>query len=165
MSESFVIRELKPGDVDVIADIAVAAWTPIYAQFRDIMGEELFSALYPDWKGRKAGQVRRACEPDAGGYVYVAEKQGKVVGFVTFYVIDEKAKIAEIGNNAVHPDYQRQGIGSSMYRFVFARMKEAGVRFVKVGTGGDISAAPARAAYEKVGFSIKLPHVTYYRKL
>jgi len=163
--DDLVIREVKPADIDVIADIAVAAWTPIYARFREIMGEDLFGALYPDWKERKAGQVRRACQPDADGYVYVAEKEGKVVGFITFYVVYEKAKVAEIGNNAVHPDYQRQGIASSMYRFVFERMRELGMRFAKVGTGGDSSHAPARAAYEKVGFAIKLPGVTYYRKL
>ena len=164
MPSDLTIRDLEPADVEAVVEIAVAAWAPIFASFRRILGEDLFCALHPDWRKEKAGQVRSACDPASRASVSVAEEGGRTVGFITFHM-DDRTRVGEIGNNAVHPDFQGQGIGTRMYRHVFERMKEAGMRFVKVGTGGDPSHAPARAAYEKVGFSIQVPSVHYYRAL
>jgi len=162
--DELTIRDLKPGDADAIAAIAVAAWEPIYAQFRAIMGDDLFAASCPGWQEEKARQVRRACEPDSSAWVCVAERGGEVVGFVTFYV-REASGIGEIGNNAVRPDCQGQGIATALYRHVLDRMRALGMRFAKVQTGLDPSHAPARAAYRKAGFDIELPAVTYFRRL
>ena len=164
MSDRIVIRDLEPTDVEAIADIAVAAWVPIFAYYREAMGEELFALACPDWQEDKAGQVRRACEPDHPAMVCVATSDGCVVGFATYYA-NRASGIGEIGNNAVHPDFQGRGIATRLYSHVFARLRELDVRFVKVGTGGDPAHAPARRAYERAGFSIRLPHVEYYRKL
>jgi ribosomal protein S18 acetylase RimI-like enzyme len=163
MSE-VVIRELEQGDVEAAVAIAVAAWEPIYAQFRQILGDDLFAAAYPDCLTEKARQVRKACEPDSRAMVAVAEKEGEVVGFITYYA-GVRPGIGEIGNNAVRPDQRGQGIGPTMYRHALDRMRALGMRFAKVGTGLDPSHAPARRAYEKAGFDIQLPSVTYYRKL
>jgi len=162
--EDIVIRELKQDDVEAAVEIAAAAWKPIFDVRRGIIGEELFAALHPDWRKRKVDQVRAACRPDHSARVLVAEKDGRVVGFITFYTNDT-SKVAEIGNNAVHPDYQGHGIGAAMYEDVFDRMREVGMRFVKVVTGGDPAHAPARRAYEKVGFDVQVPVVNYYRRL
>ena len=158
------LRDLEPGDVEAAVAIAVAAWEPIYAQFRRIMGDECFAAAYPDCLEEKARQVRGACEPDSPMLVCVAERGGEVVGFITFR-INERTAIGEIGNNAVRPDCQGHGIGTAMYRHVLARMRALGMRFARVGTGLDPSHAPARAAYEKAGFDIQLPSVYYYQRL
>lgn len=164
MMDDVVIRDVRPDDVETICQIAVAAWDPIFDHFRELMGEELFAATCPDRPKEKARQVRRACLPDSSAMVSVAEVNGEVVGFVTFYA-DEASGIGEIGNNAVHPDFQGRGIGPRLYQHVFDRLRARGMRFVKVSTGGDASHAPARRAYEKAGFSIRLPGVDYYRKL
>ena len=164
MPTDLAIRDLKPADVEQIVEIALAAWEPIFVSFRGIMGEELFAALHPDWREDKARQVRSACDPGGRARVCVAEKGEETVGFITFHVND-KSRVAEIGNNAVHPDHQGQGIGTEMYQYIFEKMREAGMRFVKVSTGGDPSHAPARRAYEKAGFSISVPSVDYYREL
>jgi ribosomal protein S18 acetylase RimI-like enzyme len=157
------IRDLQPDDVQVIVDIAVAAWEPIYRYYRQEMGEELFRALHPDWRADKAGQVERACRPGSRAHVCVAEQDGQVVGFATYYA--NASGVGEIGNNAVQPDRQGQGIGTQMYAYVFARLGALGMRYVKVSTGGDPSHAPARGAYRKAGFEVALPAVTYYREL
>ena len=164
MSNDVIIREIKPTDVDMIADIAVAAWKPIFDFYREAMGEELFSVACPEWQKEKARQVRNACETESSAMVCIAEKEDEVVGFITFYANND-SQIGEIGNNAVHPDFQGMGIGTVMYRHVFERLKELGMLFVKVGTGGDPAHAPARRAYEKAGFDIKIPNVQYYKKL
>lgn len=60
---------------------------------------------------------------------------------------------------------QGQGIGTRMYGYVFDRLRALGMRYVKVSTGGDPAHAPARAAYQKAGFTVGLPGIEYYRKL
>jgi ribosomal protein S18 acetylase RimI-like enzyme len=164
MADAVVVRDLEPGDVEAVVDIAVAAWGPIFASFRRILGDELFAAHCPDPREEKARQVRSACQADSRALVCVAELDGRVVGFATFYP-NVKPGLGEIGNNAVHPDYQGRGIAGRMYEHAFGRLKALGMRFVKVNTGGDASHAPARRAYEKAGFNVALPGVTYFRKL
>ena len=162
--DDLIIRAPKSADVETLVEIAVAAWTPIYAWYRQTMGDELFGAAFPDWPEEKARQIRRACDPTGSAMVGVAELEGQIAGFVTCYAND-RTKIGEIGNNAVHPDAQGRGIGPRMYEYAFERLREQGMRYVKVGTGGDPAHAPARKAYEKAGFVIQLPAVEYYREL
>ena len=52
-----------------------------------------------------------------------------------------------------------------MYAFALRNLKERGADYVYVGTGADAAHAPARAAYEAVGFDRSIPVVYYYRKL
>ncbi|MBM3187116.1 MAG: GNAT family N-acetyltransferase [Chloroflexi bacterium] len=158
------IRDLRPEDVERLVEIAVAAWAPIFAYFRETMGEELLRTAFPSWQEDKAGQVRRACQPASGAGVGVAHIGDEVVGFVTFYSNVQKG-IGEIGNNAVHPDWQGLGISLRMYEHAFTHLRQQGMRYVKVETGGDPAHAPARRAYEKAGFDIALPTVVYYRAL
>jgi GNAT superfamily N-acetyltransferase len=74
-------------------------------------------------------------------------------------------KVAEIGNNAVSPAHQGHGVGAQMYVFVLERMREAGMKAAIVTTGGDDAHAPARRAYEKVGFSGAVPSLEYHIEL
>ena len=159
-----IIRDPKPEDVDEAARIAVAAYTSIFAMRRSIMAEELFGALHKDPLAGKERQVRSACAGDNGAMVYIAELEGQVVGFVTFYVNLETG-VGEIGDNAVDPAVQGKGIGPMMYERVLQRFRELGMRFAEVGTGLDPSHAPARRAYEKAGFNIALPLVRYFQKV
>jgi ribosomal protein S18 acetylase RimI-like enzyme len=165
MTETIMIRDWRADDdVERLVQIAVAAWEPIYAQFRRTMGDGMFLALHPDWPAEKGGQVQRACESGSSANVCVAEQAGELVGFITYYIRHDPC-VAEIGNNAVHPAWQGQGIGPRMYEYVFERLRQRGVQYVQVHTGGDPSHAPARRAYEKAGFQTQLPEVTYFRKL
>jgi GNAT superfamily N-acetyltransferase len=65
---------------------------------------------------------------------------------------------------AVHPAYQKRGVGSALNAFILEKMREAGMEVAMVSTGGDPSHAPARRVYEKAGY-IPLPIVNYYQKL
>ncbi len=159
-----VIRPLKEEDVTTVLDTAVAAWAPIFASFRELLGHELFDAAFPKWQAEKRRQVASACRGEHGAVVVVAEVAGKPVGFASFYV-NAQTRVGEIGNNAVIPEYQSQGIGTQLYDHVLTQMRAAGMDAARVSTGGDASHAPARRAYEKAGFTRAIPEVTYYLDL
>ena len=158
------VRPARPDDIEAIVDIAIAAWEPIYVYRRQILGETLFRACHPDWKTQKASELRAASEEFSGSGFFVAEDGGRVVGF-TAYHADANSGIGEIGNNAVHPGSQGKGISGLMYMQVFEVFRKSGMRFAKVGTGGDEAHAPARRAYQKAGFDIELSSVQLYRAL
>jgi len=168
--QEIVIRPLIPSDVDTLVAIALAAWQPIYAFYRQAMGDDLFFLVHPNWQQEKERQIRQGCAPAPHAIAAVAEmpasggQSTQVVGFVTCYV-HTSTGIGEIGNNAVHPDWQGQGIAPRLYEYAFERLRERGMRYVKVRTGGDPAHAPARRAYQKARFEIALPGVEYYREL
>ena len=164
MAGGVMIRELDRGDVEAVVAISLVAWAPLYEWRRRMMGDDLFKALHPDWRKSKAAEIRGSCDPGGGMRASVAEKEGQVVGFVTF-LADEATGVGVIGSNAVHPDFQRLGIGSRLHAHAIERLKALGMRYVKVGTGGDPAHLAARNAYEKAGFTVKIPTVYYYRKL
>jgi len=170
VAEDIVLRIVAPDEItnslrETLVALSVTAWEPIYMQYRETMGEELFTTLYPDWRENKAGHIRRALDGEHAGGLAVAACGGVIVGFVTWYLHVRAGVVGEIGNNAVSPDYQGRGIASRLYALALDAMRAAGMRYACVGTGLDPAHAPARRAYEKAGFDIAIPSVEYYRQL
>ena len=164
MPAEIIIRDMQPGDLERMVEIALMAWEPIYEGFRRDMGEALFATVHPDWRQEKAQQIRQAAEPREGALALVAELEGQIVGFVTFFTRRD-IPVGEIGNNAVAPDFRGRGIAGQLYDQAFERLKARGMRYVQVITGGDEAHAPARRAYEKAGFQARWRTVQYYRPL
>jgi len=162
-SEEPKIRPARESDMEQVRRIAVEAWRPIFEQFRKTYGDEFFFNKYPDWEEHKGSRVVGQFKRDPS-CMLVTECAGRVVGFITFY-LQEDVKIGVIGNNAVHPDFQGRGVGSRQYREVLELFRKKGMKFATVHTGLDPSHAPARAAYEKVGFKQGHPSVEYFLKL
>lgn len=158
--EGLALRPLCQSDLDRVLEIALAAWEPIFAHRRELMGPEVFGVVHPDWRAEKAADVRDSCLSRCAA---VAELEGKVVAFITYRQLSPT--VGEITNNAVDPEYHRRGIASAQYEFALARLREKGCTVAKVSTGGDQAHAPAREAYRKAGFDIEIPAVTCYRKL
>lgn len=160
---SRAIRRYEPRDFDRIHRICVAAFTPVHEGFEHALGAEMFAREYPGWQARYADDIRRLVE-DHDTQVHVVEDAGAVVGFVTTR-IDAVRKVGELGLNAIDPAQQGKGVGKEMYAFALRNLKERGADYVYVGTGVDAAHAPARAAYEAVGFDRSIPVVYYYKKL
>jgi len=156
-------RPVRPADIERIAQIAVQAWVPIHASYRQRLGDEIYAALHTGWEGRKAEAVRNAARTRPG-CVCVTEVRGKVVGFTTFS-LDGTTKVGTITDNAVDPDCQGQGVGTFQHQRVLDLMRQRGMKFAKVGTGLDDGHAAARRSYEKAGFDRRLEHVTYFMAL
>ena len=164
MPSDFIVRPGTLDDMPAACEIAVLAWQPIFVEFRKRLGDDLYQQLYHDWETSKRNQVRQAFEyPQAR--VLVTEADGQVVAFCTYYLSDPAHGVGEIGNNAVHPDFQGRGLARRQYERVFEALKVEGMTVVRVTTGLDEAHAPARRAYERVGFEKSLPQVAYYREL
>ncbi len=164
MTPETILRPFRDDDLPYLLDIATAAWEPIYESYRRLLGAELFARAFPDYRTDKRRQIEAACRGERGMIVVVAEQAGKPVGFISYY-LNHATCVGEIGNNAVHPAHQGEGIGTRLYEHVLAQMRAAGMQAARVTTGGDEAHAPARRAYEKAGFDRGLPSVTYYQKL
>ena len=154
-----IITRPDAADIEAAAELAVRAWTPIREIFRRDIGDELYEAFFTGWQESKKAGIRQQLSAGRG---YVTKLDGKVVGFISYRV---DGKIGEIQGNAVDPDCRGMGLGTAQYRFVLDRMKEEGAEFACVYTGGDDGHAPARRAYEAVGFEAYLPSRKYFKKL
>jgi ribosomal protein S18 acetylase RimI-like enzyme len=161
---NFNIRPFEAADLPAMQHVRQAAFKPVFQSFRDIVGEEIYALALAESDAEQAQLLDRLCEPGSAHQIFVATMNNEIVGFVSFSLHAEK-RIGEIGLNAVLPDHAGQGVGTSMYEFAMARMKESGMALATVSTGGDPSHLPARRAYQKAGFGPALPSVFLYKVL
>jgi len=158
-----MIRPYKPDDLPVIMDIGNRAWRGIHKMFRQCYGDELFELIVGDEHTRKGEQIKSHARMHPQ-WLFVAEEDGRIVGFVTF-MLDREKRIGEIGNNAVDPECGLKGIGQQMYKAVLQYFRDQGMRYARVQTGLDEAHSRARRAYERAGFNVKHEEVTYYMRL
>ena len=158
-----IIRPARDDDLEKIREIAMAAWEPIYESFRKMAGDEIFEGIHSQWRKEKADQVANHYKhyPET---TLVTEYHGEVIGFITYNLFHQK-KLGVIGNNAIKPEFQSQGFGTKQYEKVLEIFRENGMLFAEVTTGSYEAHAPARTAYERVGFKPAVYSVRYYRKL
>ena len=158
------IRPFAAGDLPRLQEIRAAAFQPVFQSFRDIVGEAIAARAFATAHAEQAGLLDQLCRPDSSHLAFVVMAAGEIVGFVTIS-LNRASRIGEIGLNAVDSANARQGIGTRLYAFALSLMRDEGMRLTTVSTGGDASHAPARRAYEKLGFGAGIPAVTLYKLL
>jgi GNAT superfamily N-acetyltransferase len=163
MKEAIKIREFQEGDLAVVVDFSLRAWTPVFASFRTVLGDDIFLRLYPDWKVSQAEAVRSSCTSGENA-VFVAVAGERPVGFVAVALNAFHERMGVIDIIGVDPDYQRRGVARRLTTCALDYMRSEGMDIAAVGTGGDPGHAPARAAYEAFGFTL-LPSARYLRLL
>ena len=87
-------------------------------------------------------------------YIYVAEKQGKLIGFVTFSirtVIRYPRPIAELDELYVIPEARGQGLGKKLVQEVLDHATKLGCRRLFIESHYKHKAA--HKLYEKMGFT------------
>ena len=129
---------------------------------QDVLGDPIFFRLKPDWEAAQAEEVRASCTSDERD-AFVAVVDDQPVGFVTVALDAFNERMGVIDVVGVDPDFQRRGIASQLTRHALDYMRQCGMDIAAVETGGDPGHAPAREAYESLGFT-PLP-VTRYLKL
>ena len=111
--DNFQIRRLKVEDAEAIAQIyADITRSPVEPDFKSVVEEHAQSG-------------EEAC--------FVAEHQGKVVGFMISYILTAgfgEAKSAWIATLGVDPNFMGQEIGASMAKKIFDIYKANGIENV-----------------------------------
>jgi len=111
--DNFQIRRLKVEDAEVIGQIyAAITRRPVEPDFKSVVEEH-------------AQSDEEAC--------FVAEHQGKVVGFMISYILTAgfgETKSAWIATLGVDPNFMGQGIGASLAQKIFKIHKAAGIENV-----------------------------------
>ena len=161
MGDSFRIRPARPGDVPWMREIIADSFEGV--TFHHLLERRYGTIGARSWREWKADEIEETfrAHPES---VLVAELDGAVVGVVSFR-LDRQRLIGTIGNNGVDPTFQGRGIGSRMYAHVLDLFRQAGMRFAEVTTGLGDEAAPARRAYEKVGFRPLTQSIRYFQEL
>jgi GNAT superfamily N-acetyltransferase len=163
MRDVVEIREFQESDLDAIVEFSLRAWDPVFASLRDVLGDPIFFRLKPDWKEAQAEEVRVSCTSDERD-AFVAVVDSRPVGFVTVALNAFNERMGVIDIIGVDPDFQRRGIASQLTGHALHHMRRCGMDIAAVGTGGDPGHAPARAAYEALGFTL-LPSARYLKLL
>ena len=159
-----MIRAFREEDLPVLLDIARKAWKPIFDNYKNLLGEELYPMLYPDpeepYRVKEREIISQAQK--VPHEILICERNGKVAGFIFFGM---RGKTGIICNNAKDPDSEERGVAQEMYAAVLEKFRAAGMTVATVSTGLDSAHAPARNAYEKAGFKARMDKTVYYMKL
>jgi ribosomal protein S18 acetylase RimI-like enzyme len=157
------IRRFRDEDLDAVVAFSLRAWAPVFASVRDVLGDEIFLRLHPDWTVSQTEAVRASCANDDTD-VFVAVADGRPIGFVTVALNAFHERMGVIEIIGVDPDHQRRGIATRLTEHAVAHMKDSGMDIAVVETGGDPGHAPARATYDAAGFTV-LPIARYFQLL
>jgi len=163
-NDSVAIRSLAPSDVAALQDIRAQAFAPVFASFRTILGSDIAPVALASAEKEQADLLERLCAGDQNTRVFVAERSGEPIGFVSV-ILDPAQMMGEIGLNAVLPREAGRGVGAALYEHALSFMRREGMRVAFVGAGADPSHASALHAYEKAGFRAGIPSLTLYRAL
>ena len=110
LDNAVAIRALSPDDIDLVVELSVRAWQPVFDSFRELLGPRLFERFYPDWRADQATSVRDAIGANTTS---VAVVDGTVAGFVNVIIKPDEAS-GEIYMIAVDPARQRHGVGIAL---------------------------------------------------
>ena len=161
---SLKFRLARPDDAARLDAIRAAAFAPVFASFRAVLGDEVYELAQRREDEAQGALLSSLLLPDSIWEVFVVEAGDEIAGFVAVR-LDRETHVGEIGLNAVAPERAGKGVGTAMYDFAVEHMKRAGMKVATVATGADPSHAPARRAYRKAGFDVEFPSVWMCRKL
>lgn len=164
MSRELRFLPARAEDAGRLQAIRQAAFAPIFASFRNLLGDEIYDIAQRREDEAQGQLLSSLIAGEPGWTLSMALLGSDIVGFVAVHV-NTTTLVGEIGLNAVDPAHAGRGLGSSMYQFALDQLTQAGMKVAVVSTGGDPSHAPARRAYQKVGFTAEIPSVWMCRKL
>lgn len=155
------IERFDQHQLEAVIHLSLRAWAPVFDSIERVMDVEVYRMLHPDWRVTQKKAVEAVCMA-TDTQMWVAIESDSLVGFVS--AKQRSGVLGEIYMIAVDPDYQRRGIGTGLAEYALDWMKAAGMSAAMVETGGDPGHAPARRAYEGMGFR-ELPVARYFKKL
>jgi lincosamide nucleotidyltransferase A/C/D/E len=158
------IRPSRAADRDAVVELSLRAWAPNYASMEAVLGDELSRRLHgEDWRAYQARSVIEAVTESAN-HSWVADRHGRICGFVVAAVVDPGRGLGEIAMLAVDPAAQGHGVGRALTDHATDWLRAVGMRVAMIGTGGDAGHAAARRLYERAGYS-PMPMARYFKAL
>ena len=149
--KDILIRPLESKDAEQYIDLANLVWRVAY--------KDIFTDVVFEWRESKRGKMIETLAQNVknGGdsFNYVAEYDGKIIGFVSgmigtkYEYFNDEQNYAEFGGMYIHPDYQGMGIGSRFKSMFVEWAKQKGIK--KLGIGVLKDNKHARMIYEKWG--------------
>lgn len=146
MPNSYHIRQATATDIPVLMQLAGATWGPTY---RSILSEEqldyMFGVIY-SWEALEE-QMRQ------GQAFLLLENEGVPVGFASFSVKDEQAKLYKLNKIYLLPQEQGKGGGKVLLEAVEERVKKLGAKLLDLNVNRH---NPAKGFYERCGYQVHL---------
>ena len=156
-----MIRPYRAPDRDLVVELSVRAWAPVFASIKAALDPDFYAVSYPGgWQKNQREAVAASLDSE---HAWIWEEAGVPVGFVTVK-LDDVSKLGEIYMIAVDPDHQQKGIAKALTDFAVEQMREAGMTMAMVETGLDDGHAPARRTYERAGFVV-WPAARFFKPL
>lgn len=135
------VRFAEAGDEAAVLDLAGRSFR--YSRFH--LDPDIPRPLADEIKTRWAGNYFSG---QRGDYMAVAERGGRVVGFLQLLVAADQGLIIDL--IAVHPDHRGLGLAEAMIRFAFTACGRPG----PVRAGTQSANLPSLALYHKLGFHV-----------
>lgn len=99
-----LIRLYTLADLPALHAIRTAAFAPVFASFRNIVGPDIAALGLTTAEQEQADLLDAIAKPDSGHTIAVAEAGNAIAGFVSWKP-NVAPGIGEITLNAVHPDH------------------------------------------------------------
>jgi ribosomal protein S18 acetylase RimI-like enzyme len=157
MSDMITIRPVKPGEFEALTDLklemnrAEHALLPETSPIRsmlDLSREAAATGVQHYFEA--VGQL--------GGAIFVAEKDGQVVGSILWHVVqasaaftEQASRMAMICGVVVAPQARGLGLGRLLMRHVEASIRDAGIGYAMLEVTADN--VPAQGLYLAEGYS------------
>ena len=109
MMNPAVMRPARADDLPVLQEIRRAAFAPVFASFRKMLGDELYELVQARDDEAHPELLASLLAPESLWEVHLAEVDGTAVGFLAIK-LNKETHVGEIGLNAVHPSHAGQGL-------------------------------------------------------
>ena len=153
------IRAYRPDDLEAIKRLTVEAFAGVTLE-QNI--EDALGTLHGhDWRWRKARHIDEDVTADPTG-IFVAESQGRVVGYVTTR-IDREAGKGRIPNLAVAAQFRSQGLGRQLIERALDYFRGEGLEYAMIETM--VQNVAGNHVYPACGFVEVARQVHFARRL
>lgn len=137
----YIIRNMRDEDIKQVQDVAKTAW---HATYQDIIPleiqEKFLETAYNDKRLKQ--RLERS-------FLFVAEVEGRIVGFANFSPISEDGRV-ELGAIYLYPEQQGKGIGSALLQKGIKDLKNVREIYINVEEANNIG----KTFYEAKGFEL-----------
>ncbi|TKD69977.1 GNAT family N-acetyltransferase [Pseudalkalibacillus hwajinpoensis] len=137
----YKIRKIKKEDIKEVQQVAKISWNTTYETIIPLdIQENFLSTAYSDEMMLKRMDV---------SFLYVAEKDRKIVGFANFSTVKEQGEV-ELGAIYLFPEYQGKGIGTALLDEGIKKLKGANSIYINVEKENNVG----RNFYHAKGFKV-----------